>query len=320
MANFTEREGVHYCGLIAERNKWLFRDQPINDMGIDAHMEFTKPTGESKQLLALQIKSGPSWFEEEKDECIIFRDINERQYNYWTKNSLPCIVVLYNTDDSMCIWQKLTTDTIERTKGGKGKGFFVKVPKDQVFLDERSIQKLLSFTNLPQHITNYNFLLSQKRFMEIIRDGGEIKLHSSEWVNKSSGRGETELIVDDGNSSKTYSYPYWFPYTPYTEVFPKLFPWATFSADEDFFEEYDMDRWRDLHCYYDEEDCEWIVVGDTFEEFRQKLDPMRSINNSGEVAEYMMVLGLNKLGKAFLEVDRFVSQNQPYAGTRPNGE
>lgn len=320
MASFTEREGVHYCGLIAERNSWLFREQPINDIGIDAHMELTEPTGESKQLLALQIKSGPSWFREQKDEYVIFRDINERQYNYWTKNSLPCIVVLYNPDDDMCIWQKLTTETIERTNGGTGKGFLVKVPIKQVFLTERSHEKLVSFSNLPQHITNYNFLLSQKKFMEILRDGGEIKLHSTEWVNKSSGKGNTELIVDDGKSISKYSYPYWFPFTPYTEVFPRLFPWANFSADDDFFEENDMDLWRDLHCYYDEEDDEWLVVGDSFEEFHKKLNPMRSLDHSGEVAEYMMVLSLNELGKAFLEVDRFVSQNQPYAGTRPNGE
>ena len=57
-----------------------------------------------------------------------------------------------------------------------------------------------------------------------------------------------------------------------------------------------------------------------FEDFHKKLSPMRSLDHSGEVAEYMMVLSLNDLGKAFLEVDKFVSQNQPYAGTRPNGE
>ena len=244
----------------------------------------------------------------------------ERQYNYWTKNSLPCIVVLYNPDDDMCIWEKLTSETIQRTNGGKGNGFFVKVPMNQVFLSESSSQKLLSFTNLPQHITNYNFLLSQKKFMQIIQSGGEVKLHSTEWVNKSSGKGDTELIVNDGKSVQKYSYPYWFPFTPYTEVFPRLFPWAIFSADEEFFEENDMNLWREYHCYYDKEDGEWLVVGDTFEEFRKKLSPMRSIDHAGEVAEYMMILSLNELGKAFLNVDKFVSQNQPYASTRPNAE
>lgn len=155
MTNFTGRTGVYHIGEIAARNKWMFREQPIDDIGIDAHMELTEPTGESKQLLALQIKSGESWFKEKKDDYIIFRDINERQYNYWTMNSLPCIVVLYNPDDDMCIWQKLTAETIERTNNGKGKGFLVKIPLTQVFLNELSNEKLLSFTNLPQHIWSY---------------------------------------------------------------------------------------------------------------------------------------------------------------------
>ena len=63
-----------------------------------------------------------------------------------------------------------------------------------------------------------------------------------------------------------------------------------------------------------------MVVGDTFEEFRKKLSPMRYIDHAGEVAEYMMILKLNALGKAFLEMDKYVSQNQPYAGTRPKEE
>lgn len=317
MANPTERVGVYHCGKIAASHDWIFREQPIDDIGIDAHMEFTEKSGRTKQLLALQIKSGASWFEEKKENYIIFRDINERQYNYWTTNSLPCIVVLYNPNDDMCIWQKLTSDTIEKTRGGKGKGYFVKVPLNQIFLNESSIEKLLSFTNLPEHITNYNFLLSQKKFMQILKDGGTIKLHSTEWINKSSGKGDTKLIVDDGDGIQEYSYPYWFPFTPYTVFFPRLFPWANFSADEDFYEKNDESIWRKYHCYYDKEEHDWIVVGDSFDQFRKKLDPMRSIDHSGEVAEYMLVLSLNELGRAFLQVDEFVSQNRPYADTRP---
>lgn len=318
MANRTERIGISHCGEIAERNHWMFREQPIDDVGIDAHMEYVDSSGKPKQLLALQIKSGRSWFEEKNDNCIIFRKINDRQYNYWIMNSLPCILVLYNPDDNVCIWQKLTKDTIEKTNNGEGKGYFVRVPLDQVFLNDTSNKKLLLFTNLPEHVINYNFLLSQKNFMKIIQDGGTVKLHSEEWVNKSSGRGDTEIIVDDGKEVQKYSYPYWFPFTPYTEVFPRLFPWAKFKADEEFFEEDDIALWRDLHCWYDKESGDWLVVGDSFEEFRATLDPVRYIDRAGEVAEYMMVLSLNELGRSFLQVDEFVSKNQPYVETRPN--
>ena len=320
MANHTDRRGVHHCGEVAEEHQWMFREQPVNDIGIDAYMELTQSTGEVKQLLALQIKTGLSYFKNKKNGYAILRNIKERQYKYWTTNSLPCIVVLYNPNSKMCIWQKLTTETIERTKGGKGKSFFVKVPLDQVFLDESSNQRLLSFSNLPEHITNYNFLLSQKQFMSIIKDGGTVKLHSTEWVNKSSGRGETELIVDDGNEEKTYSYPYWFPFTPYTEVLPKLFPWAHFSIDEEFYEEDDLTLWRNLHCYYDKEIDDWVVVGKSFKEFRKSLPAIRGVDHSGEVAEYMLILSLNDLGESFLTVDGYVSQIRPYAEARPEGD
>jgi len=229
MANSTELIGVNHIGEIAERNQWMFCERPIDDVGIDAHMELTEPAGEPKQLLALQIKSGASWFKEKKDDYIIFRNINERQYNYWTMNSLPCIVVLYNPDDNMCIWQKLTAETIERTNDGQGKSFFVKIPLTQVFLNDLSNEKLLSFTNLPQHIMNYNFLLSQKKFMQIIQDGGEIKLHSTEWVNKSSGRGDTGEIRKSVFlcKSRVYQYDVWESMLP--EIFvltfwKKLYP------------------------------------------------------------------------------------------------
>ena len=70
MANSTERMGVYQCGKIAEKNNWMFREQPIDDIGIDAHMELVESTGRPKQLVALQIKSGSSWFKEKKDDLI----------------------------------------------------------------------------------------------------------------------------------------------------------------------------------------------------------------------------------------------------------
>lgn len=318
MANTTERIGVSYCSLIASKTEWMFREQPIDDIGIDAHMERTDKDGKVQQLLALQIKSGESYFKENKGEYVVFRDIDDRQYNYWTTNTLPCIVVLYNPKDDMCIWQKLTAETIQKTRGGDGKGYYVNVPIDQVYLDDKSNELLLTLTNLPEHMTNYNFLLSQKKFMQIIKDGGIVKLHSEEWVNKCSGKGKTELIVDDGNTITTYSYPYWFPYTLYTDVFPRLFPWADFSVDEDYYEENDEALWRELNCHYDKEDDEWIEVGEPFEVFRESLDPIRYIDHAGEVAEYMLVLSLNELGESFLKIDKYVSQPRPYSCTRPN--
>lgn len=309
MAHMTEKTGVYHCSKIAQRNRWLFRAQPTDASGIDAYIEYIDSVGESRQLLALHIKSGANWFKEKKEGCAVFRDINERQYRSWMLHSVPCIVVLYNPEDGMCIWQKLTDKTIEKYLTGNENGFFVKVPLSQTFLDNSSHLKLLAFLNQVDCTTNYNFLLSQKKFMQIIQDGGIVKLHSIEWVaNKNGGRVDMELIVDTGNGIEKYLHSYWFPHASYTEVFPKLFPWASFSVDEEFYEESDKSKWRDLHCVYDEFSGEMLVIGETFEEFRKKLDPMRSVEHSWEVAEYMLILKLNELGKSFLTVDEFVSK------------
>lgn len=316
MANSTERIGVSHCGEIAARKNWLFREQPINDVGIDAHIEFCDDLGNSKQLIGLQLKSGESWFKEIKNNCVIFRKISERQYNYWTTNSLPCIIVLYNPTDNMCIWQKLTIDTIKKTNTGKG--FYVEVPMKQVFLDDKSNEILFSFSNLPKHVINYNFLLSQKVFMQIIKGGGIVKLTSVEWVNKSSGRGETNLIVYSDKKEIKYSFPYYFPFTPYENVFPRLFPWATFSIDKSFYDSYDESRWLDLHCYYDKEENELINVGKTLEEFRESLPAIRGVPSaSGETCEYRLLLGLNELGDSFLRVNEYVEKEHAYSAARP---
>ena len=61
-----------------------------------------------------------------------------------------------------------------------------------------------------------------------------------------------------------------------------------------------------------------MIVGvDSFEEFRKKLNPMRSINHSGEVAEYMLTLSINELGRSFLTIDDYISQDQPYTKAVP---
>jgi hypothetical protein len=51
------RIGVHGVGLIVQRElKWSFKEQPVDDWGIDALLEIVEgtPTG---QLLALQIEA-----------------------------------------------------------------------------------------------------------------------------------------------------------------------------------------------------------------------------------------------------------------------
>ena len=44
---------------------------------------------------------------------------------------------------------------------------------------------------------------------------------------------------------------------------------------------------------------------------------MRSIDYSGEVAEYMLTLSINELGRSFLTIDEYISKEQPYTKAVP---
>jgi len=74
MKEIIDRIGVHKVGLkFLQDFNWIEREQPISDYGIDMHVEIINegiPTG---QLIALQIKSGDSYFKEMTQETIVYR-------------------------------------------------------------------------------------------------------------------------------------------------------------------------------------------------------------------------------------------------------
>jgi|GEM_PF-5820692 len=113
--NPIEDEGVTTVGRIFNREfKWIFREQQKADMGIDAHVEICDGGHPSGRLIALQIKSGESWFKEQTSEGIIFRGSLEH-LDYWLKHSLPVVVVLYNPLKEEVLWQVVLQKHITKT-------------------------------------------------------------------------------------------------------------------------------------------------------------------------------------------------------------
>ena len=86
------RLGVAHCEIIFSDADWLFREQHLHDWGIDAHVEpkeNDKPTG---QLIGLQIKTGTSFFEHEKEDSYTFYG-EARHLDYWTNHCLPVFII-----------------------------------------------------------------------------------------------------------------------------------------------------------------------------------------------------------------------------------
>jgi hypothetical protein len=69
----TERVGVNAVEAITNNVfGWFFREQPIGDYGVDAHIEEMvngRPTG---KLIALQIKTGKSYFRPQGDDFVFY--------------------------------------------------------------------------------------------------------------------------------------------------------------------------------------------------------------------------------------------------------
>ncbi|WP_369720972.1 DUF4365 domain-containing protein [Bradyrhizobium sp. LLZ17] len=125
----TDREGVLAVGQIFTKQLgWLFREQSISDWGIDAHAEVAdeeKPTG---RLLALQIKSGKSYFKHKKKDHYVYYGEGKHLW-YWQNNSLPVALVLYNPETDVTLWARIGPSNVKRHKTGR---WSIKVPKGNV--------------------------------------------------------------------------------------------------------------------------------------------------------------------------------------------
>jgi hypothetical protein len=133
--NFIDREGVNAVGTQVTRLGWIFREQPIMDVGIDAIIEqalkFT-PTG---QFIGAQIKSGCSHFKGQGNDLVLY--ISEVHKNYWCSMNIPIILIGYLPEENQIFWKEISTNTIKKTPT-KWK---IELKKNQA-LDESSIPQL----------------------------------------------------------------------------------------------------------------------------------------------------------------------------------
>jgi len=94
--------------IISKQFNWIFREQPKNDFGIDAHLEILtdsrKATG---VLMALQIKCGKSFFNEKTEDGYIYRG-SMKHLNYWLHHSLAVIITITNPESGETFWAQVT--------------------------------------------------------------------------------------------------------------------------------------------------------------------------------------------------------------------
>ncbi|MGN6395803.1 MAG: DUF4365 domain-containing protein [Mucilaginibacter sp.] len=125
-----ERIGIYSVARIFEGMNWLFKEQTVNDFGIDAFVELTDPWEPDQpptgQLIGLQIKSGASYFKEATPDHFVYRG-SEKHLDYWLHHAIGVVLVLYDRHTGTAYWQEVNRSTAIPTPAG----FKVLIPKSR---------------------------------------------------------------------------------------------------------------------------------------------------------------------------------------------
>ena len=133
-----ERIGVFELALaLAREFQWIFREQPISDVGIDGHIELVTHGKAQGKLIAVQVKTGDSYLQRTKEGVVFYGD--NKHLDYWLNHSLPVLLVVYTPGEQSLRWVDIRPDNIERTS----KRWKVVLPENHK-VDQSSLDELLA--------------------------------------------------------------------------------------------------------------------------------------------------------------------------------
>lgn len=130
--------------IITDKLGWIFREQPILDVGIDAILEEVinnEPTG---KFIAVQIKSGEGNFHLKQNSLTYYP--SNIHYNYWTNLNIPIIFVAYLPKEDKCYWKIINKKTLKKTK----KSWKLKISKyDELINSKNRLSNLVQKIDTP---------------------------------------------------------------------------------------------------------------------------------------------------------------------------
>lgn len=92
--DFQEREGVLATALLLNQLGLIFRETPNTDVGIDGQVEYVSSNRAIGKVIAVQIKSGPSYLIDKGDHFAFYP--KEKHRNYWESFPLPVVIMLHD--------------------------------------------------------------------------------------------------------------------------------------------------------------------------------------------------------------------------------
>lgn len=125
-ANYSqERLGIAAIQNYAAQHRQIWRETGTGDVGVDGHLEFVNRDGfATSQIVAVQVKSGPSYFKHRTAEGWKFYP-EDKHRHYWELFPLPVLLILYNPDTEIAYW----ADVRQALRSPRAEKAFVEVPE-----------------------------------------------------------------------------------------------------------------------------------------------------------------------------------------------
>ncbi len=144
------RRGVAFVeGIVSDAGS-IFREIPEEtDVGIDGYIEFVEKEIVTGTLVAVQIKTGPSYTKQRKSGLFFEVTLSKNDVNYLHIHQLPTAVIFYEPESNLSGWLDVT-------------GY---LRSDQALLEKESVKLALRCGDKP-----FNPQTFQKEFKQVFQD------------------------------------------------------------------------------------------------------------------------------------------------------
>lgn len=224
----TNRLGIHAVAAHFTKLGWAFREQSTSDFGVDAQAEKLGSDGNGiGKLIALQIKTGPSYFIERRGGYVYYGE--ERHRQYWTNYALPVFIILHNPETEVTLWQRVDEELIEPLSCGR---WSIQIPADQT-LDERHsafIERGIAADMVS--VRRYRLALDLPLVQRFAQES-EIFLRVEDWVNKTLNFRTTDVVFSDVHDDEAeMTLETWLPAHTIERFMDVTFPWLSWRLHE----------------------------------------------------------------------------------------
>lgn len=301
----TDRIGINKIeSIILSDFNWIPRTILQSDVGIDMEVEIVENHKATGQLFVLQIKTGESYFKEEKNCNIIFRGDNNH-YKYWLNHSLPVFIVLHNPLTDVTIFEQITKENCKVLS----KGFNIPIPKVNV-LDSSNIDKFNVVKNESSYSKRLQRLIIQKELINKVKEGKRIIIEIEDLCNKLGYAMNSRIFEVDENENEIEISNSESSSINYIEQLNLLYPWSEFIIDEDFYYEDEHNTFMDNYGIWDSEEKCYIGSYENFRDVRPPAKVIRPINTGGgEINLYRLEFTLNDIGESFILLDKYLDES-----------